>query len=137
MNIDKLKVGIVVNNSELMDTFLCGSQGGMRRSIRTNSLILISDHTKVYHDRWHNDVILYTGMGLTGNQDFQFMQNKTLYESQSNGVTIHLFEVLKPKEYTYMGIAELTDTPYTEQQYDQDENPRSVCLFPLRIKSND
>ena len=38
-------------------------------------------------------MFLYTGMGLIGNQDFHYMQNKTLYESRTNGVTVYLFEV--------------------------------------------
>lgn len=42
-------------------------------------------------------------MGQTGDQSFYFMQNKTLFESNDNGVQIHLFEVFKDKEYTYTG----------------------------------
>lgn len=106
----------------------------MRRSLRTNSLVLISDQTKLYHDRWNGDVFLYTGMGLTGDQDFHFMQNKTLYESKENEVTIYLFEVFRPKEYTYVGIVELAEMPYMEEQQGQDMSIRSVCIFPLKIK---
>ena len=134
MKIEELKHGMVLNNEDIVKTFLCSPQGGMRRSLRTNSLVLISDQTKVYHDRWQNGVFLYTGMGLTGDQDFGYMQNKTLYESKVNGVCLYLFEVFKPKEYTYIGIVELAETPYTEQQDDQNACLRSVCIFPLRIK---
>ena len=134
MIIEQLQHGMVLNNEEIINTFLCSPQGGMRRSLRTNSLVLISDQTKVYHDRWEKGILLYTGMGLTGNQDFQYMQNKTLYESQTNDVNLYLFEVFKPKEYTYIGSVELAEPPYTEEQDDQNGCSRSVCIFPLRVK---
>ena len=79
MELRELKSGMVLDNSQITKIFLCSSQGSMRRSLRTGSLVLISDQIKVYRDRWENDVFLYTGMGLTGNQDFHYMQNKTLY----------------------------------------------------------
>ena len=38
--------------------------GGMRRSLTTNSLVIVSDHTKeLYDDKWVDDVLHYTGMG--------------------------------------------------------------------------
>ena len=74
MKIDELQEGMTLNNNELMDTFLCSSQGGMRRSKRTNSLVLISDQTKLYNDRWQGDILHYTGMGQTGDQDFSYIQ---------------------------------------------------------------
>ena len=134
MKIDELKVGMSIDNKTLADTFLCSTQGGMRRSLRTNTLVLISDQTKVYADRWDGDVLLYTGMGLTGDQDFYYMQNRTLYESQTNGVAIHLFEVFQPRQYTYIGQVELAGKPYMEKQADQNDLVRLVCVFPVRGK---
>jgi 5-methylcytosine-specific restriction protein A len=43
----------------------------------------------------------YVGMGLTGDQELGYKQNKTLNESNSNGVQVYLFEVFKKGEYTY------------------------------------
>ena len=137
MELRGLKSGMVLDNSQITKIFLCSSQGGMRRSLRTGSLVLISDQTKVYRDRWENDVFLYTGMGLTGNQDFHYMQNKTLYESRTNGVSVYLFEVFSPREYTYVGNVELAANPYMEQQGDQNNNSRLVCIFPLKVKANE
>ena len=76
-------------------------------------------------------------MGLTGNQDFHYMQNKTLYESRTNGVTVYLFEVFRPREYTYVGNVELAANPYMEQQGDQNNKSRLVCIFPLKVKANE
>lgn len=42
----KFKIGQKVTNSEIISEFKCGNMGGMRRSKATNSLVIISDHTK-------------------------------------------------------------------------------------------
>lgn len=128
-----LQVGQVLSNAELVSTFKCGIQGGMRRSKKTNTLVLITDQTKIYHDQWRGNILHYTGMGLSGDQDFFYKQNRTLFESRVNGIDVHLFEVRDPKEYTYLGRAELADEPYWSIQFDQDGNERKVCMFPLAI----
>ena len=48
------------------------------------------------------------------------MQNKTLAQSDTNGVEVHLFEVLVPTEYIYRGIVSLADKPYQEIQKGED-----------------
>jgi 5-methylcytosine-specific restriction protein A len=60
------------------------------------------------------------------------MQNKTLAESLSNGVDVFLFEVFRPKEYTYIGPIELAGSPYKERQTDQRGSLRDVWVFPLK-----
>lgn len=96
------EIGDTITNDELMREFKCGIMGGMRRSRITNALVLICDHTKaLYDDKWIGDVLHYTGMGRTGDQSLDFMQNKTLAESRYNGVELHLFEVFVPGQYVY------------------------------------
>ena len=75
--IEALKAGATFNNNELCNLFQCSPQGGMRRSRRTNTLVLIRDYTgfNPYDDRWKEDVLLYTGMGLVGDQYFNTAQN--------------------------------------------------------------
>lgn len=127
-------VGSIVRNADIVTEFRCGNMGGLRRSTATNSLVIISDHTKsFYEDKWHNKTLYYTGMGKKGDQYINFMQNKTLANSEINGVTLHLFEVLKPTEYTYRGIVSLSEHPYQEQQYDKDGINRKVWIFPLTL----
>ncbi|MCD8126329.1 MAG: hypothetical protein LUD82_02295 [Clostridiales bacterium] len=90
-----LTIGQTVKNSELIAIFKCGNMGGMRRSNVTNTLVLISDYTKgLYHDKWIGDVLHYTGMGKSGDQDIHWAQNAILAECGSNGVDVHLFEVM-------------------------------------------
>jgi 5-methylcytosine-specific restriction protein A len=130
------KPGSTLNNDELTATFLCSPQGGMRRSARTNTLVIVSNHVEsVYDDRWIDNVLHYTGMGQRGPQSLEFHQNKTLNESPSNGVSVHLFEVFTKRVYTYIGEVVLAAAPYQEQQPDSDGQERSVWVFPLRLKS--
>jgi 5-methylcytosine-specific restriction protein A len=131
----QIAAGTIVNNKELCTIFKCSPQGGMRRSRSTNTLVIISNHVEsVYEDRWINDNLHYTGMGLEGDQRLDATQNKTLAESNSNGVGVHLFEVFKPQEYTYAGQMLLAGRPYKEQQPDQKGRQRFVWMFPLKLK---
>jgi 5-methylcytosine-specific restriction enzyme A len=129
-----IEQGQVSSNKELCEIFQCSPQGGMRRSLKTNSLLIISDHTKaIYEDRWINDIFHYTGMGLKGTQSLDFAQNKTLYESSSNGVQVFLFEVFEEGKYQYQGRVRLSDKPYQEEQPDIEGNIRNVWIFPLKL----
>lgn len=81
------------------------------------------------------DTFHYTGMGTKGDQSLNFSQNKTLSESNSNEVSLHLFEVFVEKEYSYIGQVELSATPYFEKQPDEDKLIRDAYVFPLRLKN--
>lgn len=130
-----LSINVVLNNKQLCEIFLCAPQGGMRRSLRTNSLTLISDKTKLYDDQVVGNIYHYTGMGQSGDQKMSG-QNLTLAESDHNEVEIHFFEVINSKEYTYRGQVELAGKPYQAQQKDQDGRQRLVWIFPLRLLNN-
>ena len=132
--IQDLIIGNVYSNNEIAKVFKCSTQGGMRRSHSTNTLVTFSDHTKgIYEDKWiindkGEEILLYTGMGQEEDQDIEFGQNKTLNESRNNGVRVYLFEALKPGEHIFMGQVELADEPFTDYQAG-----RKVWLFPLRV----
>lgn len=128
--------GSNLSNDDLIRYFLCSPQGGMRRSNRTNTLVIVSNHVaSIYDDRWVDDVLHYTGMGQVGPQSLEFNQNRTLNESTTNGVAVHLFEVFSARTYTYIGEVVLADTPYQETQLDLKNDERFVWVFPLRLKS--
>lgn len=132
-----LRIGEVVSNEKIISIFKCGNMGGMRRSHTTNTLVLVSDYTKgIYHDKWEWDILHYTGMGKKGDQNIDASQNRTLNESDTNGVELFLFEVFKKKEYTYKGQVELAELPYQEDQLDEDGKMRKVWVFPLTLKEN-
>ncbi len=112
------------------------TKGGMRRSLTTNSLVLVSDPTKsIYEDRWIDDVFHYTGMGLRGDQRIDANQNKTVAESPESDVSLFLFEVFDRGNYIYQGQVELASEPYKETQPDIDHNLRYVWVFPLKLQA--
>ena len=91
-DIDSLKIGTELDNAELKAIFKCSPQGGMRRSHETNTLVIVSNLIKsIYKDRHDEETstLYYTGMGTTGDQSLSFAQNKTLANSNTNGVTAH------------------------------------------------
>lgn len=131
--IPPFQIGDIVTHRQLIDTFKVGNMGGMRRSKTTNSLVIIADHTKeLYNDIWCGDELHYTGMGKSGDQILN-KQNRTLAESDANGISVHLFEVFEPSKYVYKGIVKLCGEPYQEDQEDIDGNMRKVWIFPLII----
>ncbi len=128
-----ISVGKELTNDEMRILFKCANMGGMRRSKSTNTLVIISDDTKdLYCDEWKNGVLHYTGMGKIGDQILEGNQNGTLYHSNTNGVEIHLFEVMKKSVYTYRGIVKLVDKPYQALQPDDNGNMRKVWIFPVK-----
>jgi len=130
----QLEQGQVLDNQALIDIFKCSPQGGMRRSLKTNTLVVVSNHVEsIYDDRWIEDTFHYTGMGQKGDQVVDYAQNRTLAESNVNGVQVHLFEVEKEKEYVYQGKVVLDSSPYTENQPDADGSDRKVIVFPLKL----
>lgn len=134
-----LEVGKVFTNNEIVEKFRCSSQGGMRRSHKTNTLVLFSDQTgnNIYKDKWIEGILQYTGMGLTGNQELDKSQNKILANSKTNFVNIHLFETFKPKEHTYLGEVYLANDIYISNEPDSVGNNRQVYKFPLALKIQD
>lgn len=133
--ISKLVVGKEYKNDEIVEIFKVSSQGGMRKSNKTNSLVLIVKHRpdNPYDDRWNGDKIEYTGMGLHGDQSVDYLQNKTLAESRTNGVAVYLFESFANNQYIYRGIVELDGEPYFEIQKDESGENRRVVKFSLRL----
>jgi len=130
----KIKRGEILTNKELCEIFKCSPQGGMRKSNTTNTLVLISDQVdSLYEDEWMNNVLHYTGMGQHGDQDINKSQNKTLLESNSSGVEVHLMEVFKKGEYTYQGRVFLGEDPYEGSQPDARGIERKVYIFPLHL----
>ena len=128
--------GDELSNGKLVEIFQCSSQGGMRRSLRTDTLVVVSNHvSSIYGDRWEQNILYYTGMGQVGDQSLDGNQNKTLFESRTNGVGVHLFEVFKKGRYIYVGEVELGAPPFQETQPDVNHNMRSTWVFPIVLKS--
>lgn len=130
--------GAKLVNKQICEIFKCSPQGGMRRSLSTNTLVIVSNHvSSIYDDRWVGHVLHYTGMGQSGDQTIHGTQNRTLAEHDRNGVAVHLFEVFQGRTYVYMGQVALNEKPYQEQQPDADGGMRRVWMFPLAVVTED
>lgn len=138
VDIIALSPGEEIDNKRLCEIFGCGPQGGMRRAHKTGTLVIVSNHVEsIYGDRWVDGVLHYTGMGQQGDQTLIGNQNKTLAESATNGVRVHLFEVFRPRVYTYDGEMSLIGKPYQETQFDAEGQKRKVWVFPLAPKAGE
>lgn len=130
-----IEIGETIKNSELVNLFKCGIMG-TRHSLSTGTLVLVIDKSKgFYLDKLKNGLIYYTGMGKTGNQELKGNQNLTLYNSNSNGVELHMF-IAENGEYEYIGIVKLVKEPFQEIQQDINGDLRKVWIFPLKAISN-
>ena len=129
-----LQPGEQISNRQLIDLFKCSSQGGMRRSHATESLVLIADHTQsLYENRWIDGRFHFSGIGKKGDQQLEFSQNKTLAKSTDHPVSVFLFEVFETGRYIYAGRVALDEAPYTAIHPDIEGNCRKVWVFPLRL----
>ena len=136
LTISSLVPGQVYTNKDIQDAFGCSQQGGMRRAHSTNTLVIFALHNKpLYDDKWDEDILHYTGMGQEGDQSINFAQNRTLADSDTNGVTVHLFEGYTDKEYVYDGIVKLAGKPYYANELDSKYKTRKVVKFPIKIDS--
>ena len=127
-----IKIGAEITHDQMRTLFKCGNMGRMRRSKQTGTLVIICDDTKgLYRDVWKNGVLHYTGMGKIGDQVLEGNQNGTLFYSDTNGVEVHLFEVITKAVYTYRGVVKLVDKPYKSRQPDDKGNMRDVWMFPV------
>lgn len=77
-------------------------------------------------------IIYYTGQGQVGDQKLS-SANKTLAESQTNGIRVVLFEVFEKYQYTYRGDVSLANDPFLEEQFDTNGDYRNVFIFPLKL----
>lgn len=125
-------------NAGLARAFGCATRGGMRRSLRTNTLVLIthvsrSREKQPYSDQWIGDTLMYTGMGLYGNQSLTHGQNATLAKSGSNGVMCVLLERPVEGSYRFIGRVRLAGDPVRSEQPDAAGAMREVWMFPLQL----
>lgn len=118
-----LKTNEVVTPSQLADLFQVKTLKQSRFIKETNTLVLISDYTKGDRpNKWIGDTL-----HLTGNHKITGSTYSKLADSRTNGVAIHLFQVMNPDEYIYCGLTKLAADPYTEN------GPEGlVWVFPVR-----
>jgi len=130
-----LTIGKGYSTYYIQDIFKHNRYRGMRHSLTTNTLVLISNHLESpYEDKWIDGILHYNGMGIIGDQKIDFMQNATLLKSRETGVELYLFEIFdnSTEKYIFMGQVELSGEPYVTMQYDKEGKYRQVWVFPLK-----
>ena len=131
----ELEKGHEYQNADLMRIFCVSGQGGIRKSIKANCLVIVAKHddSNPYDDKWVDGKLEYTGMGLDGDQSIDYMYNKDLAESNTNGLDLYLFESFESNSYFYCGKVKLDGEPYFETQKDKFGKDRKVVKFSLRL----
>ncbi len=136
MDYKDLKVGDKIINKDIAAYFLCTNQGGIRKSKKTNTIVVIAKFDNCsYKHRWEEDTLYFVGMGKKGNQEMK-RQNKSILEAKTDGFSLHLFELYEEGTYIYGGEVELVEKPHIEEQVDDEGNMRDVIIFPLKKVNN-
>ncbi|PFJ08890.1 AAA family ATPase [Bacillus thuringiensis] len=132
MQIQDLIPGITIDNETLNSIFKCGNHGRMRRSLKTNSLVLIlreNDNSEFLFNE--NDGLWnFVGIGENGDQSLDYLQNKTLLNSNTNGVKVYLFNIDK-KGYQFINRVLLAREPYMTKGLDSKGQERGIWNFSL------
>ena len=131
----ELRAGQIITNRELMRIFRCACEGGIRPSNKTNTIVLVLNHTKVAHDDdWHGNILWFQGAGSKGDQQLGKGRNRTLLDAFETGRPVYLFEVYKGGEYTLKGPVKLSGEPFQRDCPGIDGHMRKVWVFPLEIE---
>ena len=131
----ELEKGHEYQNADLKRIFVVSGQRGIRKSNKANCLVIVAkyDGSNPYNDKWVDGKLEYTGMGMIGDQSIDYMHNKDLAESNTNGLDLYLFESFESNSYFYRGRVKLDGEPYFETQKDKYGKDRKVVKFSLRL----
>lgn len=134
MYIPPFAPGYAASNAEIMANFHCACEGGIRPATRTDSVVLVLNHTKRDHSQdWHGDTLWFQGSGAKGDQTLAKGLNKSLLAAFKTGKPTYLFEVFKPGKYTFRGRVELAGEPFGQKAPDSGGGERIVQIFPLKL----
>lgn len=127
-------IGDVVSNRDIMNTFKCACEGGIRYSSRTGTVIVVRNNAEsAYPGKWQGRRMEYIGQGAKGDQQMTRM-NKRLKEFLEKGKNVYFFEAERPGEYEYKGIVRQYAAPF--QKIIEDKGgERKVWVFPLELAS--
>ena len=124
----------VYSSYEINSVFKVSDQGGgIRASNTTNTIVLtLFPDNGIYVNKWVGNELHYIGSGQEGDQSLTRM-NKSLFDAEDMGRSIHLFESLRSNEYLYHGKVEVLGEPYTMKQPDIKNILRNVLVFRLKV----
>lgn len=121
-------IGEICTNAQIIASFHCACEGGIRPANSTNSIVLVLNHTKMNHeDDWQDGILFFRGSGSKGNQTVARGVNKSLLAAFDTDRPVYLFEVFTQGQYTFKGRVKLECSPFQKE-----ENGRIVWIFPLK-----
>ncbi|MBZ4684242.1 MAG: hypothetical protein PWP46_2206 [Fusobacteriaceae bacterium] len=130
-----LELNQEVTNKEIAEIFQCSNQGGIRKSNKTKTIVIIAKFLDCsYKHKKDGDMLYFVGIGKKGDQQLT-RQNKSLYNAEKEGYSIHCFELYEENKYIYKGEMTLAKEIFTEEQIDDNGKMREVLIFPLKYKN--
>ena len=95
--------GEVITNRQLMSTFRCACEGGIRYSSRTDTIVLVINNTQSGRPNiWKDGILEFAGQ-ITKNGETLQGANRRLEEFLRENGDIFLFEVNEPRKYEFKG----------------------------------
>lgn len=143
INQETMKVGQILTNDELCQKFGVGNMGGIRYSSKNNLIVLCDTLSSPYNDQINQvaGIILYTGEGLVGNQEFTggnyriansnhipifyFLEVPQESGMKKRGALDNIYKIIGKVKYLKHSIKVENDTL---------GNPRNVIKFVLEIE---
>jgi len=150
--ISEFNAGQLYSNEEIFRTLKVANAGGIRASIRDNSVVRMAIMTSIqdfhisgenpYHDRLEGDILTYTAAGKIGEQTLAGI-NYRIVEQKELNFPIYGFVLIAsrrdksvgPKRWKYIGLLEYV-RHYPDMQLDSSGKVRKVWLFELRVHQN-
>lgn len=144
------RVGTLYSSEEIQEALKVGNAGGVRMSIADDgtvrrAVILTSAPTarqlseNPYHDRIENDVLVYTGAGLEGDQTLGGINKRLPQQLEANFPAYGFMLIgsrrdpkIGPKRWRFLGLLEYL-RHYPDTQADTEGAVRKVWLFEMRI----
>jgi 5-methylcytosine-specific restriction protein A len=130
--VPSFKVGVSVTNAKLVQEFRVDKTGNFRYSTDRDCLVLICDRTdRSCANRWHDGLLHFAGDMADPALDGRY--NKIISESRDGSQEIHLFEIVRPMEYFYVGRVQLGMLPYPAFSRDKNGFSKKIWMFPLKM----
>ncbi len=150
--IDEFEVGQLYSIQSIQEGLGVGNAGGVRLSLSDSGdvrrAVVLTAPAEMrqakenpYHDRVEDDVLVYTGAGLEGNQLLSGV-NKRFPQQLSENFPIYAFSIIASrrdrnvgvKRWRFLGLLEYI-RHYADSQVDSRGSIRTVWIFEFRIHS--
>ena len=130
----EIEVGTNYLNEEIVKIFNVIPSGPVRKSHTRNALVLFVDEGSdgLTNDYWRNDILYFSNHCKRRGSNF-ICEDKIIAESNTNGITMYLFERVQRRGFQYRGIVKLVDEPFQSKEYCLDGHVMNVWRFPLKL----